>query len=74
MYIGLCFIDLEMQTCEDLCSYQRVPLSVVFRRGIFVCIRGLHIDMGCKSIKCLDRCMYVVCILHVCVTEMYYEV
>ena len=33
----LCYIDLDMQKYEDLCSCQSVLLRVIFSMGVFVC-------------------------------------
>ena len=43
----LCYIDLDMQKYEDLCSCQSVLLRVIFSMGVFVCTYRNPLQHSC---------------------------
>ena len=64
----LCYIDLDMQKYEDLCSCQSVLLRVMFSMGIFVCPYGMYVDMGYRVWQCqMPLSLYVFSVYIVCV-------
>lgn len=67
MYSGLCYLDTCVQPCEHLCSYESV-LSMAFLCVYVGC--GYVWGIECECVECFSGCMDVVCVLHVCVSEM----